>query len=92
MLKAQLPLPPGKCYERMVLSPDGVIAAALAGGLIHFLSLKDGRLLEALHAHEAPITGMAWAPRRLSVGGEEVAVLATCSTDRRVRFWRCPDH
>jgi hypothetical protein len=91
LLKADLPLPPGSCFERMAWGPDGTIAAAL-GGHIHFIDSSSGKVLEVLHAHEGGITALRWSPRRVSLGAgqEPVAVLASASTDRRVRVWRTP--
>lgn len=49
-------------------------------------------MLEVLHAHEGKISHLVWCPRLLDMGtGEEpVAVLASSSSDRRVRIWRSP--
>jgi hypothetical protein len=48
-------------------------------------------VLEALHAHEGRISHLVWSPRLVDLGDEEpAAVLASSSTDRRVRIWRSP--
>jgi WD40 repeat protein len=49
------------------------------------------QVLEVLHAHEGTISHLVWSPQLVHMGGEEpVAVLASSSTDRRVRIWRSP--
>lgn len=54
-----------------------------------FLSMQ---VLEVLHAHEGTINQLVWAPRLMDLQGadEPVAVLASSSSDRRVRIWRSP--
>jgi WD40 repeat protein len=49
-------------------------------------------VLEVLHAHDGRITSMVWSPVLLQVPGADgpVAVLASSSSDRRVRIWRSP--
>jgi WD40 repeat protein len=56
--------------------------------LLHLLL----QVLEVLHAHDGRITSMSWSPVLLPVPGadEPVAVLASSSSDRRVRIWRSP--
>jgi hypothetical protein len=58
--------------------------------VVQFLSSDTLQLIEEMHAHDADITCLAWAPRLLSWQGREVAVLATSSSDRRVRLWHAP--
>jgi WD40 repeat protein len=91
LLVVPSPLPKDQVFERLAWGPDGTIAAAY-GTHVHFLSSQTGEVLEVVHAHEAPLSGMHWAPQRVPLGdaAHPVAVLATCSSDRRVRFWRSP--
>lgn len=91
LLNLPLPLPKGQCFERMAWGPDGTVAAAV-GGHIHFIDSKTGQVLEVLHAHDGRITSMVWSPVLLTVPGAEqpTAVLASSSSDRRVRIWRSP--
>lgn len=86
----RLGLAPGESFRRLALGPGGVIAAA-HGGFVHFIDGAGGALLAKVHAHEGPIACMAWAPARVALGGgEECALLATCSGEARVRVWRSP--
>lgn len=56
-----------------------------------FIPLNYLQVLEVLHAHEGAVKHMVWAPKLVDMGGEEpAAVLASSSTDRRVRIWRSP--
>lgn len=49
------------------------------------------QVLEVLHAHEGSISHLVWCPKLVDLGGEEPeAVLASSSSDRRVRIWRSP--
>lgn len=91
LLNLPLPLPSGQCFDRMAWGPDGTIAAAV-GGFIHFIDSRSGKVLEVLHAHDGRITSMQWSPVLLRVPGadEPAAVLASSSSDRRVRIWRSP--
>eukprot|EP00878_Enallax_costatus_P010560 GHUV01011027.1.p1 GENE.GHUV01011027.1~~GHUV01011027.1.p1 ORF type:complete len:367 (+),score=82.44 GHUV01011027.1:462-1562(+) len=83
-------LPKGQVFERMAWGPDGTIAAAI-GGQIHFIDSKTGKTLEVLHAHESHITCMCWCPQFLQLtGNAPIAVLASSSTDRRLRIWKSP--
>jgi WD40 repeat protein len=50
----------------------------------------DGRLLAEILAHDGGISCVRWSPRPALVEGQQVAVLATSSLDRRVRLWRAP--
>lgn len=85
-----LGLKDGQVFERMAWGPDGTIAAAI-GSHIHFVDSSSGELLEKLHAHDGDVRCISWAPVELAVGrGQVAAVLASCSSDRRVRVWRSP--
>jgi WD40 repeat protein len=60
--------------------------------VLHPLMHACFQVLEVLHAHDGRITSLVWSPVLLSVPGadEPVAVLASSSSDRRVRIWRSP--
>jgi WD40 repeat protein len=90
-LQVSQPLAAGKLYQHLAYGPTGIIAAAWEGH-VHLLSAASGELLERIDAHDGPITCMQWCPRLWPIGerGAQVAVLATCSRDKRVRLWRTP--
>jgi len=90
LLKAPLPLPSGRCYRSLHWGPSGMLAGVLPGGEVHFLWASELRLVESLQSHDGEVTALAWAPKVMSFEGEDVAVLATSSNDRRVRLWRSP--
>lgn len=81
-----IPLPNGKCYERLAFGPNGMIAASYEGH-IHFIRSSNGELAASVEAHDSTITAMRWAPTLLK---GNMAVLATCSKDKRLRLWRSP--
>jgi hypothetical protein len=82
-------LPVGKCYNRIAYGPNGIIAAAF-GTSVHMLRVSDGALLADIHAHDGAISCMRWCTQAAQVQGQQLHVLATSSSDRRVRLWRAP--
>ncbi len=82
-------LPAGKCYSKVAYGPGGVIAAAF-GTSVHMLRASDGALLADIHAHDGAITCMRWCTAPAKVQDQQQHVLATSSSDRRVRLWRAP--
>ncbi|PIA49984.1 hypothetical protein AQUCO_01300610v1 [Aquilegia coerulea] len=78
-------------YDRLTISPDGRILAATHGTTLQWLCVETGKVLDtAEKAHEGEITGIAWAPKKLPLGGELTMVLATSGTDKKVKLWAAP--
>ncbi|KAL2233999.1 transducin beta-like protein 2 [Sesamum indicum] len=78
-------------YDRMSLSPDGKILAATHGSTLQWLCAETGEVLDtAEKAHDGDITDMAWAPTTIPMENKELAVLATASTDKKVKLWASP--
>ncbi|XP_043716718.1 transducin beta-like protein 2 [Telopea speciosissima] len=78
-------------YDRLSLSPDGRILAATHGSTLQWLCAETGKVLDtADKAHEGDITGIAWAPRNIPMGGELVTVLGTAGADKKVKLWVAP--
>ena len=83
-------VPSGQCFTRMAYGPDNIIAAAF-GASLQFLDADNGAVLETVDdAHDGSITKLQWGPTRYTIATRRVAMLATASMDKRVRFWRCP--
>jgi WD40 repeat protein len=73
-------------YDRIAVAPGAAILAAAAGSTLHWVDLKTGEVLEkAENAHEGEITCLAWAPQ-----ARGPLILATGSTDRKVKLWKHP--
>lgn len=78
-------------YDRLSLSSDGKILAATHGSTLQWLSVETGKVLDtAEKAHEGEITCMAWAPKTIPMGNQQVSVLATSSVDKKVKLWLAP--
>lgn len=78
-------------YDRLSLSPDGKILAATHSATLQWLCHETGKVLEtAEKAHDSDITCIAWAPRALSTGNGEALILATASSDKKVKLWLAP--
>ncbi|XP_052170603.1 uncharacterized protein LOC127786903 [Diospyros lotus] len=79
-------------YDRLNISPDGKVLAATHGSTLQWLSAETGQVLDtADKAHDGDITGIAWAPCTIPVGGDKRSlVLATASADKKVKLWAAP--
>ncbi|XP_027106431.2 uncharacterized protein [Coffea arabica] len=78
-------------YDRLCLSPDGKILAAIHGSTLQWLSAESGQVLEtAERAHDGDITDMAWSPTPIQSGDKKLSVLATASIDKKVKLWVAP--
>ncbi|KAF7844780.1 transducin beta-like protein 2 [Senna tora] len=78
-------------YDRLSISPDGRILAATHGTTLQWLSVETGKVLDtAEKAHDGDITCIAWAPKTIPMGNEQVLVLATSSVDKKVKLWASP--
>ncbi|XP_058084456.1 uncharacterized protein LOC131232253 [Magnolia sinica] len=79
-------------YDRLSISPDGKILAATHGSTLQWLCAETGKVLDtAEKSHEGDITGIAWAPRTIPMGGSLATVLATAGADKKVKLWVAPD-
>ncbi|KAL7158542.1 hypothetical protein ABFS83_02G150900 [Erythranthe nasuta] len=79
-------------YDRLSLSPDGKILAATHGTTLQWLCAETGQVLDtAEKAHDGEITDMKWAPTTIPMENKRVVVLATSSTDKKVKMWAAPD-
>ncbi|XP_028800482.1 transducin beta-like protein 2 [Neltuma alba] len=78
-------------YDRLSISPDGGILAATHGTTLQWLSVETGVVLDtAEKAHDSGITCISWAPKTIPMGNEQVLVLATSSSDKKVKLWASP--
>jgi WD40 repeat protein len=78
-------------YDHLSLSPDGKILAASHGSTLQWLSTDTGKVLDnADKAHDGDITCMAWGPKKIPSGNEQVWILATASVDKKVKLWGAP--
>ncbi|CAH9096531.1 unnamed protein product [Cuscuta europaea] len=78
-------------YDRMCLSPDGNILAVTHGSTLQWLHPGTGKVLDSAEkAHDGIITDMAWSPRMISAGDKKEWILATSSTDKKVKLWAAP--
>ncbi|OMP00592.1 hypothetical protein COLO4_12543 [Corchorus olitorius] len=78
-------------YDRLSLSPDGKILATTHGSTLQWLCMDTGKVLDtAEKAHDGDITGIAWSPKTIPLGNEQVMVLATASIDKKVKLWAAP--
>ncbi|CAA6656239.1 unnamed protein product [Spirodela intermedia] len=79
-------------YDRISLSPDGRILVATHGSTLQWLCAETGKVLDtAASSHEGEITGLAWSPQMIPLGGTLAFVLATAGTDKKVKLWSPPD-
>ena len=76
-------LPPGTCYSRLSLSPNGLLLAASHGSTLDVIDAKTGDLLERIKSAngENAIAGLVFAP--LETGESLLATFA----GQCVRFW-----
>ncbi|KAL6495413.1 hypothetical protein OROGR_029976 [Orobanche gracilis] len=78
-------------YDRLSLSPDGKILAAIQGSTLQWLCAETGQVLDtAEKAHDGDITDLAWAPTPFPTENKLMAVLATASNDKKVKLWAAP--
>lgn len=78
-------------YDRLSLSPDGKILAATHGSTLQWLSAETGQVLDtAEKAHDGDITNLVWAPTTIPMENKQLVVLATSSTDKKVKLWAAP--
>ncbi|KAI9079852.1 hypothetical protein K1719_038098 [Acacia pycnantha] len=78
-------------YNRLSISPDGRILAATHGTTLQWLSVETGLVLDtAEKAHDSDITCISWAPKSIPMENEQVWVLATSSSDKKVKLWASP--
>uniref|UniRef100_A0A7C9B1H7 Transducin beta-like protein 2 n=1 Tax=Opuntia streptacantha TaxID=393608 RepID=A0A7C9B1H7_OPUST len=78
-------------YDRLSISPDGKILAATHGATLQWLCAETCKVLDtAEKAHDGDITCIAWAPRALPTGNGEALILATASSDKKVKLWLAP--
>ncbi|XP_061348605.1 uncharacterized protein LOC133293983 [Gastrolobium bilobum] len=78
-------------YDRLSISPDGKFLAATHGSTLQWLCVETGRVLDtAEKAHDGDITCISWAPKTVPMGNEQVLVLATASSDKKVKLWASP--
>ncbi|THU54884.1 hypothetical protein C4D60_Mb11t00760 [Musa balbisiana] len=79
-------------YNHISISPDGKILATISGSTLQWLCAGTGSVLDtADKAHEGDITGIAWAPQSVPVGGAPAMVLATAGADKKVKLWLAPE-
>ncbi|XP_010918319.1 uncharacterized protein [Elaeis guineensis] len=80
-------------YDRISISPNGKILAVTSGSTLQWLCAETGRVLDtAVKAHEGDITGIAWAPQLIPMGGGPTMGLATAGADKKVKLWLAPEH
>lgn len=78
-------------YDRLSISPDGKILAVTHGTTLQWLSVETGVVLDtAEKAHDGDITCISWAPKTIPMGNDQVLVLATASSDKKVKLWASP--
>jgi WD40 repeat protein len=73
---------PRRCGGKLVLfslavSPDGLVAAATAGGLVRLFDPAKGELIESLHGHLNAVFGLNFSPdgrRLISEGGQRETI------------------
>ncbi|OAY76924.1 Transducin beta-like protein 2 [Ananas comosus] len=79
-------------YDHLSISPNGKILAATSGPTLQWLCAETGRVLNtAEKVHEGDITGISWSPQSIPNGGAPATVLATASTDKKVKLWLAPE-
>ncbi|KAK7294936.1 hypothetical protein RJT34_17835 [Clitoria ternatea] len=78
-------------YDHLSISPDGKILAATHGSTLQWLCVETGKVLDtAEKTHDVDITCISWAPKTIPMGNEQVWVLATASSDKKVKLWASP--
>ncbi|XP_020678968.1 transducin beta-like protein 2 [Dendrobium catenatum] len=78
-------------YDHMSISPDGKILAVTSGPTLQWLCTETGEVLDTADKyHEGDITGIAWAPQLIPNGNLQASVLASASTDKKVKLWLAP--
>eukprot|EP00850_Spirogloea_muscicola_P013158 SM000088S23699 [mRNA] locus=s88:184722:188091:- [translate_table: standard] len=90
-----IPLPPAKNgpphLDRIAVSPDGLYLAATLSANLYWVSLDTGQLLDKCEiAHDGIITCIAWSQKPLTAGTTSTYILATGSTDKKVKLWFPP--
>ncbi|XP_020096317.1 transducin beta-like protein 2 [Ananas comosus] len=79
-------------YDHLSISPNGKILAVTSGPTLQWLCAETGRVLNtAEKVHEGDITGISWSPQSIPNGGAPATVLATASTDKKVKLWLAPE-
>ncbi|URE41107.1 WD domain, G-beta repeat [Musa troglodytarum] len=79
-------------YNHISISPDGKILATISGSTLQWLCAGTGSVLDtADKAHEGDVTGIAWAPQSIPVGGARAMVLATAGANKKVKLWLAPE-
>eukprot|EP00955_Chlamydomonas_euryale_P110222 365987-Chlamydomonas_euryale.AAC.15 len=63
-----MPLPGGRCYDRLAFGPGDILAAS-CGGLVHMLDAASGDLLDAIPDAHDGAGGVAAMQRRRAGGG-----------------------
>jgi WD40 repeat protein len=77
-------------YDRLAVSPDNQILAVTYGTTLQWLRTETGEILDtAENAHDENITCLVWAPQPLPTESGKSLILATASSDKRVKLW-CP--
>eukprot|EP01018_Ginkgo_biloba_P018257 Gb_21245 [translate_table: standard] len=78
-------------YDRLSLSPDNKIIAVTHGSILQWLSFETGEILDtADKAHDGDITCIAWAPQPVATENGLATILATGSSDKKVKLWSAP--
>ncbi|XP_078448026.1 transducin/WD40 repeat-like superfamily protein [Wolffia australiana] len=78
-------------YDRMSLSPDGQILAAVQGSTLQWICVETGKVLDTVEsAHEGEITSLAWTPQRILFGASPAFFLATAGSDKKAKLWSVP--
>lgn len=78
-------------YDRLAVSPDNQLLAVTHGSTLQWLRSETGEVLDtAENAHDGNITCLVWAPQTLPTERGKSAVLATASSDKKVKLWYPP--
>lgn len=78
-------------YDRISVSPDNKTLAVTYGSTLQWLSLESGEVLDRVEiAHSGFITCLAWAPDLIPTEKGRAAILATASSDKKVKLWLPP--
>ncbi|KAG6551374.1 hypothetical protein Mapa_007020 [Marchantia paleacea] len=77
--------------DRLAVSPDGKVLALTHATLLQWLSTETGEVLDsAEHAHDGEITSLVWSPQPVPTERGKAPILATASTDKKVKLWITP--